>query len=112
MIYYIDNMLEDIPVNFAGELVMTASAHIFDTNEETDKLDLEKAAELHHLIANNIFLCKMAHTDILLVTGFISTRVNPPGIDDWKNFSNNLQYLWATKNLQLMLEAYDIHVVK
>ena len=100
-------MLEDIPVNFAGELVMTASAHIFDTNEETDKLDLEKAAELHHLIANNIFLCKMAHTDILLVTGFISTRVNPPGIDDWKNFSNNLQYLWATKNLQLIIPSSE-----
>ena len=109
---YIEKMLKEIPMDFSGESLMPENSHLFDVNEDAGKLDPERAAEAHHIIAKNISLCKRARPDILLPTVFLGTRVKAPEIYKWKKLRKTMQYLRATKDLLLTLESDDIHVVK
>ena len=68
MIEYIEKVIEDIPVEFAGELVTLARAHLFDTNEDREKLEPSRVAKTHHIIAKNVLLSKRERTENLLET--------------------------------------------
>ena len=56
------------------------------------------AAEAHHIISRNILLSKREQTGILLVAGFLSTRVKATDIGNWRKLRNTMQYFWATNN--------------
>ncbi len=112
MIPYITNMLDEVPNDMAGESATPASSHLFQVNEDADKLDEETAQLFHHNVAKLLFLCKRARPDIQTAIAFLCTRVKDPDTDDYKKLTRTIRYLRGTVDLPLTLEADNISIIK
>ena len=113
MIDYLENMLEDLPADMRGVATTPAANHLFDVNTKNPiYLDEEKSGLFHHVVANTLFLCKRARPDVQTAVAFLCTRVRAPDQDDYKKLTRMMQYLRATINMALTLEADNLHVIK
>jgi hypothetical protein len=112
MIDYIQKMLAKIPDDMDGEAAKLAASHSFEVNKSADKLDKDMAQLFHHNVAKLLFLCKRAQPDVQAAVAFLITRVQQPDVDDYKKLRRGLQYLRATADLPLTLEAENAHIVK
>ena len=112
MIDFIKRLLDEAPEEFKGEATTPEAKHLFDVNEDCEKLEEERAIQFHHLVAKALFLCKRARPDLQLVVAFLSTRVKKPDQDDWKKPKRMVQYLRQSWALSLTLEDEDLRVVK
>lgn len=112
MVDYIERFLSESPEDFSGEASTPAAKHLFEVDDSAAKLDTERAVLFHHLVARLVFLCKRARPDVQLAVGFLTTRVKGPDEHDWKKLKRLVQYLRATSELPLTLEADSVHVVK
>eukprot|EP00957_Ditylum_brightwellii_P151119 11506975-Ditylum_brightwellii.AAC.1 len=97
MIEYINKLLDDLPDENGGEAVTPAANHLFEVNEDAEKLGKENAELFHHIVAKLIFLYKRARLDLQTSVAFLSTRVKALDIDDKKKMQHALRYLRATK---------------
>lgn len=57
-------------------------------------------------------MCKRARPDTQLTVGFLCGRVKEPDVDDWKKLKRLFQYILATRDLSLTLEAGEAMVAK
>lgn len=113
MIDCMDGMLKDLPADMSGELATPAADHLFDVDDaNARKLDEKDAQFFHHMVAKALFLCKRARPDLQTNVAFLSTRVKEPDTNDYKKLRKMLQYLRATRELFLTLEANNAHVIK
>ena len=113
MLDYVENMLKDLPLDMEGEAATPAADHLFEVNaEDSGSLEEPTARLCHHVVAKSLFLCKRARPDLQTAVAFLSTRVKEPGWDDYKKLKRMVQYLRATKDLFLTLEADDLQVIK
>ena len=112
MIDYIKNMLDALPKGMEGEAATPASLHLFNVNEEADKLDDSTSEMFHHNTAKLLFLCKRARPDIQTAIAFLCTRVKAPDTDDYKKLRRVMCYLRATWTMPLTLEADSTDVIK
>jgi hypothetical protein len=113
MIDYVKNILNELPLDMAGEAPTPAPSHLFEININNGKpLDNERAIRFHHNVAKLLFLCKRARPDIQTAVAFLSTRVKGPDEDDYKKLQRVMKYLRGTFNMPLTLEADKTHVVK
>eukprot|EP00957_Ditylum_brightwellii_P122176 9316938-Ditylum_brightwellii.AAC.1 len=55
---------EDLPEEFDGEATTPAANHLFEVNNEAEKLKEEDAELFHHLVVQLLFLCKRAWPDL------------------------------------------------
>ena len=85
------NCVKNMCCNFSEDLVAPtktlAGNHSFQVNEDTPKLDEEKAKEFHSTVARGLFASKRARPDIQPGIAFLSTRVKQPDHDDWKKLA-------------------------
>jgi hypothetical protein len=105
-------MLAELPDDMSGETATPAANHLFEVDESADKLDEETAQLFHHNVAKLLFLCKRARPDVQAAVTFLTTRVQQPDVDDYKKLRRTMQYLRATVDLPLTLEADSAHIVK
>jgi hypothetical protein len=112
MIPYIQNMLSEIPNDMAGESATPAASHLFQVDEDADKLDETTAQLFHHYVAKLLFLCKRARPDIQTAIAFLCTRVKEPDTDDYKKLTRTMRYLRGTVDMPLTLEANNMSIVK
>jgi hypothetical protein len=107
MIDYIKEMLAELPEDMDGEAPTPASNHLFDVNEKSAEMQLDKkTADLfHHNVAKLLFLCKRARPDIQTSVSFLCTRVKKPDVDDYKKLARVMKYLRSTIDMPLTLEA-------
>jgi len=112
MLDYADGMLSDLPADMRGVAATPAGDHLFDVNESAEKLDEPTAQFFHHQVAKALFLCKRARPDLQTAVAFLSTRVKSPDVYDYKKLRQMLQYLRATRNIFLTLEANNLQVIK
>jgi hypothetical protein len=89
-----------------------AANHLFDVNEDGEKLDEETVQLFHHFVAKLLLLCKRARPDIQTAVAFLCTRVKTPDCDDYKKLGRTMKYLRGTIDLPLMLEADNLHIIK
>jgi hypothetical protein len=78
MVESIQAMLDAIPDDMGGVAATPAANHLFDVNEDSEKLDEETAQLFHHFVAKLLVLCKGARPDIQTSVAFLCTR---PGED-------------------------------
>ena len=79
---YISKILKDLPPDFDGTAVTPAANHLFEINENFEKLDPKIAELFHHIVAQLLFLKKYGRPDLLTGVAFLSTRVKNPDEDD------------------------------
>jgi hypothetical protein len=64
MIDYVQNMLDGLPENMSGEAATPAANFLFETSDDSPKLDEATADLYHHNTAKLLFLCKRARPDV------------------------------------------------
>jgi hypothetical protein len=74
-----------------GVAAAPAANHLFDVNEDGEKLDEETAQLFHHFVAKLLFLCKRARPDIQTSVAFLCTRVKAPDCDDYKKLGRTMK---------------------
>jgi hypothetical protein len=109
---YIKDMLEEVPADMDGEAATPAGLHLFTVNKKAELLDEPTAELYHHHTAKLLFLSRRARPDIQTAVAFLTRRVKAPDKDDYKKLRRTIQYLRGTVDLELTLEADDVHVVK
>jgi hypothetical protein len=95
-----------------GVAATPAANHLFNVNEDGEKLDEETAQLFHHLVAKLLFLCKRARPDIQTSVAFLCTRTKTPDRDDYKKLGRTIKYLHGSINLPIILEAENLHIIK
>ncbi|KAI2496760.1 Reverse transcriptase (RNA-dependent DNA polymerase) [Fragilaria crotonensis] len=89
MIDYIENMITELPADMSGTVRSPASSHLFDVNDDAEKLNTELSDFFHHNVAKLLFLCKRARPDIQTAVAFLCTRVKEPDVDDYKKIGQD-----------------------
>jgi hypothetical protein len=112
MIPYIKNMLAEIPNDMAGKSATPASSHLFQVNEDAQKLDKDTEQLFHHNVAKLLFLCKQARPDIQTSIAYLCTRVKEPNTDNYKKLTCTMRYLRGTANMPLTLKSENISIIK
>ena len=105
MVPYIQSTIRNFPEKITKTATTPASSHLFEVNEKDEKLCNEMAAVFHHVVARLLFACKRARPDIQTAIAFLTSRVQSPGMDDWKKLRRVLRYLYGTQHMRLALGA-------
>ena len=110
---YVEDLLSECPESIMkGTSTTPAANHLFQTNENADKLGVTDAVLYHHLVAKLLYLGKQTRPDLLTAISFLCTRIQNPDVDDFKKLGRCLRYLRDSKHLSLTLEADDMMVIQ
>jgi hypothetical protein len=100
---YIRDMLSLYEV--VGTRATPAKADLFDIDVNSPLLSFELKESFHSRVAKLLYLAKRVRPDILLAVNFLSTRVSKPTTQDWEKLARVLQYVNATPDMGMILEA-------
>ena len=106
---YIQDMLGELDPWYDGTAVTPASANLFTVRQEAEKLAPADCEQFHRAVAQCLFLWKRGRPDIGTAISFLCKRVNNPDFDDKKKLRRVMQYLRATIDIILTLEADNLH---
>ena len=109
---YIKDMLEEYPEDVKGKSKTPANEKLFRVNENSTKLDKEKAEVFHTFVAKGLFVSKRARPDIQPVIAFLCTRVKEPTVEDWYKLQRLMDYLKRTKNDCLIMSMDNTNTIK
>jgi hypothetical protein len=108
----IEKMLEDLPEEFDGEAPTPAANYLFNADENSPKVDEERAQFFHKYVGKTLFTCKRARPDLQTAVAFLCERVKECQEDDYKKSKPMLQFIRATKGDYLTLSANSLHNVR
>lgn len=109
---YIMETLDESPPEFTGTSATSAGLYLFNTSNNTQKIDDMRAGMFHHITAKLLYLSKRARPNIQLAVFFLCARVRAPEQQDRKKMGRVIRYLRGTQELHLTLEADITHLVK
>ena len=85
MKHYVDKIMKSFPEEIGNQMASTPVAdYLFDVRDEKEakKLPREQSVQLHHVVAELLFISNKACHDIQTAVAFLSTRVKCPDEDD------------------------------
>jgi len=88
-----------------------AAYHLFEVNQNCNKLGDNKSKEFHITVAKVLFLCKRSRPDLQPTVTFLGTRVQSPDEDDWKRLLRLLKHLEQTVEDELTLGVDEGNVL-
>ena len=110
---YIEDLLQECPESIMKRTSTTPAAnHLFQTNENAEKLSAMDAMLYHHLVAKLLYLGKRTRLDLLTAVSFLCTRIQSPDVDDFKKLGRCLRYLRDSRHLSLTLKADAMNVIQ
>jgi len=112
MTNYVNDAIESFPEEITGESTSPAANHLFECDENAEKLDKEKAESFHTAVAKCLWICKRGRPDLNTAVSFLTTRVKAPDIHDYKKLIRLLKYLNGTREMPLTLSADDTNIIK
>ena len=108
-----DGIIAETPPELLKVEVQTPAAlHLFEVNQEGEKLEKEQQELFHHLVAKLLYLTKRSRRDVMVATAFLTTQVRSPDHDDWKMLGRVITYLQDTRDLHLTLKASKMNVIR
>jgi hypothetical protein len=84
MVDSIEKMLVDLPEEIDGEAPTPAANHLFNTDENSPKVNEGRAQFFHKCVAKTLFMCKRARPDLQTAVAFLCKRVKECQEDDYK----------------------------
>ena len=101
---YIEKMIKEFPETLK-ESYCPWNENLFKLNEDAERLSKDKSEVFHKFVAKGLFASKRARPDILPAITFLCTRVKSPNENDWMKLRRLMEFLKATKEDVLTLEA-------
>jgi hypothetical protein len=117
MLKHIDKIFNDFPEEIGKASLTPASENLFwirDPGENTELkkwLEPERARDLHHTVAQLLFVSTRVRRDIQTAVAFLTTRVKKPDEDDWGKLKRILKYLKGTRHMRLQLSIDALGVI-
>ena len=112
MTEYLQQIIDETPEELLkGSVSSPAANHLFQVNDEAEKLDPATAIIFHHLVAQLLYLAKRTRPDILTCISFLTSRVQCPDVDDWKKLGRCVIFLRSTKTDKMTLEANSLNTM-
>jgi hypothetical protein len=84
---------------------LDALSELFEIDAQSPKLSSELSEAFASRVAKVLYLAKRVRSDILITVNFLTTRVREPTVQDWGKLVRLLQYINATSNMGMVLEA-------
>jgi hypothetical protein len=108
----LDELLKELPDDLMkGSLLSGAAAHVYNVNDDVEKLDAETAILCHHLTAKLLYLSKRTQPDIQTPVSFLATHVKCLDVNDWKKLGQCLHFLHDTRHDPHILKADGTGVI-
>jgi hypothetical protein len=105
---HIKKALDTFPEDITRDAATPATSWLFDTREDVESLDEDRADIFHSIVALLLFTSRRCRLDIQTAIAFLCTRVAHPDEDDWKKLRRLLQYLRGTLDMALYIGADSI----
>jgi hypothetical protein len=102
---YVKSILHHANDDMKGVAVTPASNYLFQTNDDSVKLDHDCKEQFVHLVMQLLYLSQRGRPDIRTAVSFLCTRLHDPDEDDYKKLSRVIKYLRGTTDLTLTLQA-------
>jgi hypothetical protein len=109
---YLEEALEDWGNDFDTRVVSPAAVHLFEVDENCEKLPEVKRELLHRIVAKLLFVSTRARPDIHLAISYLTSRCSKADYNDWKKLRRLMTYIKNTINLSLTLGAHDLNITK
>jgi hypothetical protein len=109
---YILEAIDEFPEDVGTFFKTPAAQHLFDVDDECEKLDEGTRQLFHSIFAKLLWVGKKARPDILVALSFLGKRTTKADLDDWKKLRRLLSYLKGTSELMLKLTVESLNVVK
>ena len=100
---YIKDMLALYEVE--GTRVTPALQDLFEVDANSARLDAALSESFASRVAKVLYLAKRVRPDILLTVNFLASRAREPTEQDWAKLARLLQYINATSEMGMVLEA-------
>ena len=94
MYNYLEDILDEAPVDFDGEDVTLAVSDLFTVNLTHRKLDTSTAVLFHRTVAKFLYIAKRARPDLQVAMAFLCKRVKCPNVGvgrSWVDWCNMLE---------------------
>ena len=103
MSHHIEEALAAFPETISKATTTPAKKNLFEIDDTSDRLDTTHPDLFHSITAKLLFTAQRARINILLPVAFLCTRVSHQNDQDWQKLKRVLQYLFGTKDLDLLL---------
>ena len=100
---YLDDILDEAPIEFDGEDVTPAVKSLFSVKMTQKKLDAATANLFHRIVARFLYVAKRARPDLQVAVAFLCKQVKCLNVGDWKKLGRLIRYVRATIHLPLIV---------
>jgi hypothetical protein len=98
-------------LNNCKRIATPAPEDLFKDDDSAVKLGSVKAKVFHTITAKAMYVSKRARPATSLAIAFLTTRVREPDEDDWRKLRHLIVYLKSTRELPLVLGAWNTGVL-
>jgi hypothetical protein len=105
---YVRMALHDLPDSMMGAAITPAANHLFEINEDSEKLDHEQKGIFVHYVMQLLYLSQRGQPDIRTAISFLCTQLRQPNDDDFKKLVQVLIYLQSAVDLPLILSDDNV----
>lgn len=109
---YIQSAIKDFPDTLGKTVTSPCSEHLFEVNPKAEQLPEERRIIFHTIVARLLFISTRARPDIYPTIAFLTSRCSCADVDDWKKLKRLLIYLRDTEDMELILKATSMNIIK
>ena len=101
MKHYVEKVIKEFPDPLRNKVISTpATVTLYEVRNDAPKLNPEKKAKFHRIVAQLLYIVKRARPDLAPAVPFMTTRVlDPDDDDDWRKLRHVIEYISSTKDM-------------
>ena len=103
MYEYLEDILAEATEDIDSTSRYPADKNLFQVNDNSKKLDSNKADYFHPMTARLLYAAKRAQPDLQTAFAFLCKRVKSPDVEDYAKLCKVINYLKDTISLPLIL---------
>ena len=101
----VESMVKDFTGKLKEKATTPVAEHLLKVNPDCEKLDEQRAKEIHNVAAQGLHVSKQSETNVQPTMALVCTRVKDPDEDNWKKLCRLMSHLKDTLELCPTLRA-------
>jgi hypothetical protein len=100
---YLEDILDEMPMDMNGTSPTPASENLFDMEDDSIPLNEKESDFFHRTTARLLFAAKRARPDLQVAVAYLCTRIKCPNRSDYRKLTRVIKYLRLTIFIPLVL---------